>query len=135
MLLMFRFIQHANDAQQAFSSSSTPSLQNALPALERMHVVWEKASNRPRYLSFVTALEAGMQKLDQYYKHSAESDAHIMSMGKSSFLDLALSRLLMYCTNHNIVAQSLTPRRRWRISQNIGQWILSKKLKISSVIT
>jgi hypothetical protein len=74
-------IQYANDAQQAFSSSSAPSLQNALPVLERMHAAWEKASNKPRYSTFISALDSGMQKLDQYYQRSAESDAHIMAMG------------------------------------------------------
>jgi hypothetical protein len=45
-LLMRGFIQYANDVQQAFSSSSTPSLQNSLPVLERMHTSWEKASRK-----------------------------------------------------------------------------------------
>ena len=74
-------VQHANNAQQAFSSSSSPSLQNALPALERMYAAWEKASSKPRYAFLVPALEAGMAKLDQYYQRSAASDAHIMAMG------------------------------------------------------
>ena len=87
MLLMSGIIQHANDSQQAFSLSSDPSLQNALPALERLHVAWEKASNKSRYSLFVPALKAGMLKLDQYYNRSAESDAHIMAMGKISNLD------------------------------------------------
>ena len=81
-----RHIQHANDSQQAFSSLSDPSLQNALPALERLHVVWKKASNKSHYTLFVPALKAGMQKLDQYYKHSAESNAHIMAMGKLTII-------------------------------------------------
>jgi hypothetical protein len=81
---MSNFIQHANDTQQVFLSVSTPSLQNALLALERMHMAWEKASNRPQYSSFITALEAGMQKLDQYYQCSAKLDVHTMAMGKFS---------------------------------------------------
>ena len=86
MLLISGVIQHANDSQQAFSSSSDPSLQNALPALERLYAAWKKASKKSRYASFVLALEAGMQKLDQYYNHSAQSDAHIMAMGKFTIL-------------------------------------------------
>ena len=61
-------IKHANDAQHAFSSSSTPTLQNALPALEKMHTAWEKVSNKPRYECFTAALDAGMMKLDEYYQ-------------------------------------------------------------------
>ena len=78
---MHGLIQHANDAHQAFSSASTLSLHNALPALERLHAVWEKASSKYRYLSFVPALNVGMAKLNQYYECSRESDAHILAMG------------------------------------------------------
>jgi len=79
-------LQHADNAQQAFSSSSTPTLQNALPALERMHVAWEKASSKPHYSCFKPALNAGMEKLNKYYQRSAASDAHIMAMGKCQLL-------------------------------------------------
>ena len=95
-------MQHASDAQQAFSSSSTPTLQNALPALEKMHAAWKKASSKGRYSYFVPALHAGMVKLDQYYQRSAESDAHIMAMGKSSFIP-------MYCTDQSSMLHSPEP--------------------------
>ena len=75
-------IQHADDAQQAFSSASVPTLHNALPTLEKLHAAWQKASDKRRYSCFIRALEAGMAKLDTYYKRLAESDAHIMAMGK-----------------------------------------------------
>jgi hypothetical protein len=99
-------IKYANKAQQAFSSSSAPSLHNALPVLERMHAAWEKISNKPQYSSFIPAPEAGTQKLDQYYQHSAESDAHIMAMGMFFFL-------IPYSTDKSITVQSSTPKRRW----------------------
>ena len=75
-------LQHTNDAQQAFSSALTPTLHNALPMLEKLHAAWQKASDKRHYSCFVQALEAGMAKLDTYYRCSAESDAHIMAMGK-----------------------------------------------------
>jgi len=78
--LFCNVLQHADDAQQAFSSASAPTLQNALPALEKMHVAWEKASAKPRYACFIPALTAGMDKLNNYYQRSAASDAHIMAM-------------------------------------------------------
>ena len=58
-----------------------PTLQNALPAIEKLYTSWEKASTKSRYQSFVPALNAGMTKLNTYYERSAESDAHIMAMG------------------------------------------------------
>ena len=58
-----------------------PTLHNALPAIEKMYSAWQKASEKPRYLIFKPALEAAMAKLDEYYKRTAESDAHIIAMG------------------------------------------------------
>ena len=94
-LLMYDFIQHANDAQQAFSLSSAPTLQNALPALERMYAAWEKSSSKPRYACFVTALDAGMAKLDDYYQRSTASDAHIMAMGNSFLFPVIVYTVLI----------------------------------------
>jgi len=76
--------QHADDAQQAFSSGSRPSLHNALPAIETLYAAWQSASTKPRYAPFVPALMAAMEKLHEYYKRMAESDAHIISMGLCS---------------------------------------------------
>lgn len=74
--------QHADSAQQAFSAASVPTLQLALPAIERLYTSWEKAAAKARYESFGPALSAGMAKLNTYYERSAASDAHIMAMGK-----------------------------------------------------
>ena len=68
--------------QQAFSAASTPTLQHALPALEKLHSSWEKAAAKPRYMAFILALTAGMDKLQMYYERSADSDAHLMAMGE-----------------------------------------------------
>ena len=76
--------QHADDAQQAFSAATIPTLQHALPALEKLYTSWDKAATKIRYRTFVPALTAGMAKLNTYYQRSAESDAHIMAMGKTS---------------------------------------------------
>ena len=73
--------QHADNAQQVFSAGSVPTLQNALPALEKLHLSWEKAAAKPRYSNFIPALNAGMDKITTYYERSADSDAHIMAMG------------------------------------------------------
>ena len=102
-VLMPDSIQHTSDAQQAFSSSSTPTLQNALPALEKMHAAWKKASSKSRYSCFIPSLNAGMAKLDQYYNRSAESDAHIMAMGKS-FL------ITVYCADQSSILRSVEPK-------------------------
>ena len=98
-VLMHGLIQHTNNAQQVFSSSSTPTLQNALPVLDKMHAAWKKASSKGHYLCFAPALNAGMVKLDQYYQCSAESDAHIMAMGTPSFIPV-------HCADQSSTLQS-----------------------------
>jgi len=75
-------LQHADNAQHAFSTASRPTLHNALLALEKLYAEWEKALRKPRYKSFVPALTAGMVKLDEYYKRSGTSDAHLMAIGE-----------------------------------------------------
>jgi hypothetical protein len=62
------------------------TLQHALPALEKLYSSWEKATAKPQYESFISALTTGMNKLNTYYERSADSDAHIMAMGELLFL-------------------------------------------------
>lgn len=50
-----------------------------------MYSAWDKASEKPRYSIFKPALEAAMAKLNEYYCRTAESDAHIISMGTLYF--------------------------------------------------
>jgi len=82
LLFFTKSLQHADRAQQAFSAAARPSLHRALPAIETMYAQWDKASSKPRYHSFIPALQAGMEKLDEYYQRTATSDAHIIAMGK-----------------------------------------------------
>ncbi|KAF8264314.1 hypothetical protein EI94DRAFT_1806014 [Lactarius quietus] len=78
--LFCNILQHADSAQQAFSMAKILTLQLALPAIEQLLASWEKASMKSCYKSFVPALNAGMAKLNAYYKHSAVSDVQIMAM-------------------------------------------------------
>lgn len=57
-------------------------LHHALPALEKMYRYWEKLATKPCYQAFIPALNAGMTKLNEYYQHSANSDAHILAMSE-----------------------------------------------------
>jgi hypothetical protein len=74
-------LQHADNAQHAFSTTSMPTLHDALPALEKLYAEWEKASKKPRYKAFVPALTAGLEKLE-YHQLMSTSDAHLMVMGE-----------------------------------------------------
>jgi hypothetical protein len=78
--------QHADKAQQAFSFIKTPSLHNALPAIEALYAAWSKRAEKVKYSSFQEALDAATSKLDEYYQKTASSDAHILAMGKFTSL-------------------------------------------------
>ncbi|KAG2148168.1 uncharacterized protein EDB93DRAFT_1103831 [Suillus bovinus] len=71
---------HADNAQQSFSSDRGPSLQQALPALEALHKAWSSRSANPRYKAFHIALNAAVEKIKQYYDRTSDSEAYIMSM-------------------------------------------------------
>lgn len=73
-------IQHADNAQQAFSSDRATTLHLALPALEALHKAWTKCAERSKYIDFVPALNAGLQKIEEYYSRTAECDAYTFAM-------------------------------------------------------
>ena len=77
-------------AQQAFSADRSPSLHDALPAIEALHAAWSKRSVKEKYSPFGGALDAASAKLDEYYTKTAASDAHVMAMGP---LNLVLALL------------------------------------------
>jgi len=81
--------QHADKAQQAFSFSKTPSLHNALPAIEALYAAWSNRAEKEKYSPFREALNAATTKLDEYYQKTASSDAHILAMGKFIFVFIA----------------------------------------------
>jgi len=74
-------LQFADTTQHAFLAASCPTLHNALPVIEKLYVKWEKASTKLQYTPFKDALEAAMNKLNEYYERTSVSDAHIICMG------------------------------------------------------
>jgi hypothetical protein len=72
--------QHADRAQQTFSSENEPSLHIAIPALEALHSAWSKRIEREKYSEFLDAIQAGIDKLNKYYERTEDSTAYIMSM-------------------------------------------------------
>ena len=60
---------------------SAHTLFNVLPAIETLHKEWSNQIENVKYAPFKEALVAGLKKLEDYYKKTADSDAHIISMG------------------------------------------------------
>jgi hypothetical protein len=74
--------QHADNAQQAFSSEQVSTLHLAIPALEALHRAWSTRADRPKYEYFVNALHAACTKINEYYEKTTESPAFIMAMSR-----------------------------------------------------
>lgn len=74
--------QHADNAQQAFSSERTSTLYLAIPALEALHRAWSSRAGHPKYQRFSHALEAACMKIDDYYEKTTDSPAYIIAMSK-----------------------------------------------------
>lgn len=73
-------IQHAENAQHAFSSEQGPTLHLALPALEALHKAWTARISREKYADFKDALTAGINKIVEYYDHTADSHSYTVAM-------------------------------------------------------
>ena len=73
-------LKRADKAQHAFSSDRTPTLDNAIPALEELRDAWRSRSKSPKYAAFRPALEAALAKLAKYYDLTDNSDAYLVAM-------------------------------------------------------
>jgi hypothetical protein len=71
-------------AQQAFSSDRGSTLHLAIPALKTLHKAWFSRSERTKYRYFAPALDAAVNKLNEYYEKTTDSPAYIMAMCSSS---------------------------------------------------
>ena len=80
------FLQHADNAQQAFSSDQASTLHLAIPALEALYRAWSSRAERPKYELFVAALKAACTKIDEYYEKTTDSPAYIMAMSMYALL-------------------------------------------------
>ncbi|KIK78160.1 hypothetical protein PAXRUDRAFT_164733, partial [Paxillus rubicundulus Ve08.2h10] len=63
-----------------FSSDSSPTLHLALPDLEVLHKAWDSCAIQSKYTVFSTGLDAGVQKISEYYEQTSDPDAYTMVM-------------------------------------------------------
>jgi hypothetical protein len=74
-----RVIQHADKAQQEFSSDSVSTLHLGILALEALHKSWSLRANKPKDIPFAPARAKACAKGDEYYK-TTDSPAYILAM-------------------------------------------------------
>ena len=78
--LLLGLLAKVEYTQQSFASDTGPATHLALPALESLHKAWHTQSMKAEYADFWSALEAGVNKIANYYEKTADSDAYIMAM-------------------------------------------------------
>jgi hypothetical protein len=61
-------------------SDQTPTLFNAIPAIEGLHSAWSTRADKFKYAPFKDVLHAAKDKVNEYYEKTADSDAHILAM-------------------------------------------------------
>lgn len=89
-------LQHADNAQQAFSSDQGPTLHLGLPALEALHKAWSSRATRPKYADFEHAIEKGLSKVSEYYDKTSSSDVYTLAMIECLFAHVhLLTRLIL----------------------------------------
>jgi hypothetical protein len=91
--LLLRGLQFADDAQQAFSGHSQPTLAYVIPALEQLFKHWKMRCNKPAYAQYHNALNAGLTTVNEYYTWTEDSDTFIMAMGTYMLILLLIAPL------------------------------------------
>jgi hypothetical protein len=60
-----------------------------------LHHAWSSRAKKPKYAPFKEGLLASVEKLEDYYEKTAESDAHIFAMG--TLFSFCLDWVKDYC--------------------------------------
>ncbi|KAJ7369154.1 hypothetical protein DFH08DRAFT_929063 [Mycena albidolilacea] len=68
------------DAQHAFSADLRSTLHLAIPALKKLHAEWTVKSTKPKYSVFHDAIDEALQKVDEYYQKSSNSNSYMFAM-------------------------------------------------------
>ena len=76
-------IQDSNRIQQTFSVEKWLTLWRALPAIEELQTAWEAKRDNPRYVTYRTAINNRLAKLNKYYSRFDEKPAYIIALGMS----------------------------------------------------
>jgi hypothetical protein len=74
-------LKSAEKAQHAFSADKRSTLHLAIPALEGLHTSWTARRADVTYSDFWSALDPALEKVDEYYQKTANSNAYIFAMG------------------------------------------------------
>ncbi|KAJ6607651.1 ribonuclease H-like domain-containing protein [Mycena sp. CBHHK59/15] len=79
--LFLNLLAFAEHSQHKFSSDLKSTLHVALPALEALHAGWTKCAADAKYSDFKDALEQALEKVDEYYQKTANSNTYMFAMG------------------------------------------------------
>ncbi|KAJ6621990.1 hypothetical protein B0H10DRAFT_1945015 [Mycena sp. CBHHK59/15] len=79
--LFLNLLAVAEQAQQKFSSDLKSTSHLATPALERLQAGWTQLAADPQCSHFVPAIEQALEKVNEYYHKTSNSDVYTFAMG------------------------------------------------------
>ncbi|TFK45704.1 hypothetical protein OE88DRAFT_1107229 [Heliocybe sulcata] len=84
--LFQKILGDADRSQQCFSSETAPALHLGIPALEELHAAWINRQVKTGYERFNRSLQAGLDKIAEYYDKTGDNDAYVFSISTSTIL-------------------------------------------------
>ena len=90
-------ISNANFIQHYFSHEKRVSLWRAIPAFEELQTAWEVKGDSPRFRTYCTAINKGLEKLGKYYRKFDDKPVFVLSLGMCHNMTIRshLSRYIM----------------------------------------
>jgi len=86
-----------------------------------LHKAWSSRAKRPKYQDFAEALNAAVEKIEEYYEKTSTSHMYTLVMCEYSFF-ISIDMFI-------VLHQCLIPRKKWIVSRNIGVRNYKKKSK------
>jgi hypothetical protein len=78
--LIHEVLQEPANAQQTFSSSSTPTAWRIIPTLEFLQDTWENMSNVTKFSSLSGAINSGLENLRKWYRKTDDTNVYFICL-------------------------------------------------------
>lgn len=90
--------QELREAQANFSSETSPTVWRAIPILECVQERWEIMAKNPRFAPVEHGIEAGLKKLQKYYRDLDQSDMYFICLGEFLVWRVARKLTISLCS-------------------------------------
>ena len=77
--------QEPANAQQSFSSSSSPTVWRIIPTLGFLQDTWENMAKLPKFCTIADAIQSGLENLRKWYRKTDDTNVYFVCFGKHDF--------------------------------------------------